>query len=554
MLSPGQIIDRYEVEGVIGRGGTAVVYRVRHRQLNTLHALKVLSITSPAIRERMILEGRVQASLRHLNVVAVTDVLEVDGMPGLLLEHIEGPSLEDALRKYKLTVADAEVLFLGVLAGVRHAHHHGLVHRDLKPANVLLAQTPEGYVPKVTDFGLAKVLQGDAEAPSSTRTGTAMGTPHYMAPEQIRDARHVDQRADIFSLGCILYELVTGERAFPGEDALTVYNAVVSGNYIPTRHFVPDLPEPFDVAIRGSLVLDPRRRIPDCAKLLEVLRGVETWDPPELEKPPEAIPREATSETQKVLRSIPLAARVPSDGHTPPPVYRVLDLPSSPGDDPTAELEPTEQLEPRPAVDKSLSGEPTAEVERRPAQTTNWVALLLVAFVLVGFGVVSLAVVLSAGSGVVAVAAHSAGSPPDQVEPPPPKPTSEPVPKPAVEVPDTAVAVVDPVPAPVEVPAPKPVEKKTEPKPPAPKAPAPIPKPPVLVKLLSAPPNASVSVDGKPLAPTPQKVELTPGKHRVDLVSGEAKARFHIEVQESGDNKWCYDFAGEQLHSGSCPK
>jgi tRNA A-37 threonylcarbamoyl transferase component Bud32 len=278
MLATGQIVDRYTVEGVIGAGGTAVVYRVRHAQLQTPHALKVLSLASSAIRRRMLREGQVQATMRHPNVVAVTDVLDIDGAPGLLMEHVEGPSLEQALARFSLDVDQALTLFHGVVAGVRHAHMHGLVHRDLKPANVLLARTEQGFVPKVTDFGLAKVIQGDGPALGQTRQGVAMGTPAYMAPEQIRDARTVDQRADLFSLGCLLYELVCGVRTFPGNEAIAIYNAIMGGDYIPPRRHRPDLPDRVDQAIRGMLMTDRDRRIPDCDTLLAVLAGERTWD------------------------------------------------------------------------------------------------------------------------------------------------------------------------------------------------------------------------------------------------------------------------------------
>lgn len=285
MLAPGDIIDRYQVRASIGSGGTAVVYRVTHASLGTEHALKVLSVTSPVIRDRMLQEGRVQASLRHLNVVAVTDVLDVNGAPGLLMEHIEGPSLESALEKFQIPLAAAESLFVGIVNGVRQAHHHGLVHRDLKPANVLLASTPDGFVPKVTDFGLAKVIADSGAAGTGhTRAGVALGTPAYMAPEQIRDARKVDQRADIFALGCILYELVTKQRVYPGNDTIGIYNAVLDAEFIAPRELAPDLPERIENAILGALVQDKKSRIPDCSTLLEVIAGNTQWTiPPRIE-------------------------------------------------------------------------------------------------------------------------------------------------------------------------------------------------------------------------------------------------------------------------------
>ncbi|HMV68425.1 MAG TPA: serine/threonine-protein kinase, partial [Myxococcota bacterium] len=294
-LKPGDPVERYVVDEVIGSGGTANVYRVHHAELGNAYALKVLSIVSPAIRRRTLQEGKVQAQMHHRNIVAVYDVFEVDGAPALLMEYVEGPSLETALQRHRFTAQQAHVLFRGVLDGVRHAHKLGLVHRDLKPAKVLLAQTSRGVVPKVTDFGIAKVTDSDT---SQTRAGVAMGTPQYMAPEQIRDARAVDQRADVFSLGCILYELVCGRRAFPYDDIVKVYNAVCDGEYVAPRRLVPDLSPAVEAAIHGALEVDRERRIPDCDTLAAVFEGLVTWRGEAL---PEAVVQ--VEDTEAVLDS-----------------------------------------------------------------------------------------------------------------------------------------------------------------------------------------------------------------------------------------------------------
>ncbi len=275
-LETGQVLDRYTVERSLGHGGTALVYLVRHNRLGTQHALKVLTVNSDAIRSRMEREGQVQAGLRHPNIVLVSDILDVAGNPGLLMEYIAGPTLEDALKKFKFTMGDAEVLFASVVSAVKAAHRAGLVHRDLKPANILLERTKQGVVPKVTDFGLAKVLASD-EGVHHTRSGIAMGTPSYMAPEQIRDARTVDERADIWSLGCLLYELICRRRAFPGDEALDIYNRVCSGTFEPPRTWVPDLPDRLEQAIHGAMRIDKDARIPDCDVLLDVMNGEREW-------------------------------------------------------------------------------------------------------------------------------------------------------------------------------------------------------------------------------------------------------------------------------------
>lgn len=272
----------------LGTGGTAVVYLVHNTQTGRPHALKVLSVTSQTIRTRMQREGHVQAQLEHPNVVQIHEVLDLDGSPALLMEYVNGTTLDAALKRYRLNLDDAEILFSAILDGVQAAHLADLVHRDLKPANVLLARTTDGFVPKVADFGLAKVLFPEPGT-AHTRAGISMGTPSYMAPEQIRDAGSVDQRADLWSLGCLLYEIVTRKRAFPGRQALNIYNNVVNGRYEPPQNFVPDLPERVQQAISGCLQIDPDRRIPNCHTLQEVLSGDRTWsaEPPLMLEVPE---------------------------------------------------------------------------------------------------------------------------------------------------------------------------------------------------------------------------------------------------------------------------
>ncbi len=277
-LNEGDRVERYVVESVLGRGGMAVVFLVRHTTLDTRHALKVLTTTSPVIRERLVQEGRVQAALRHPNVVAVTDVLDIGGQPALLLEYVEGPTLAQWLAAKHPALPDALRVFRGVLEGVGAAHAIGVVHRDLKPSNVLLARSKGEIVPKVADFGLAKAL-ADTGGVGLTQSGATMGTPAYMAPEQARSTRHVDHRADVFALGCILYEMVCAVPAFDGADVVEIISAVCAGRYVPPGERVPGLPEAVDRAIRGCLEVSPSRRIPDCATLGAVLAGA-PWDVP----------------------------------------------------------------------------------------------------------------------------------------------------------------------------------------------------------------------------------------------------------------------------------
>ena len=273
-IASGQVVGQYTVEGRLGEGGMAVVYRARHNQLGTEHALKVLTIRSEAIRERLLQEGRVQAGLRHPNIVCVTDVVMMGENPGLVMEYIAGPSLEEFLAKGRLTLPQVDALAQGILQGVATAHRKELIHRDLKPANILLEVTGGRITPKVADFGLAKILDQDLQL-GKTRSGVAMGTPRYMSPEQIRDAKSVDRRTDVFALGAILYEMVCGVHAFPGDDLLALFNAVAQGDYVPPRAHCPELPLHMERAIVEALSPDRDQRISTVDHLLATWRGEE---------------------------------------------------------------------------------------------------------------------------------------------------------------------------------------------------------------------------------------------------------------------------------------
>jgi len=530
VLHPGDTIDRFTVEALLGTGGTAVVYRVRHQTLGTTHALKVLSVTSDVIRERMLTEGRVQAAMQHPNIVAVTDVIDVDGAPGLLMEYIEGPTLDKALDKYRISPASAETLFIGIASGVRKAHEHGLVHRDLKPANVLLARTIEGFVPKVADFGLAKVLEEARDGQEGhTRSGVALGTPAYMAPEQIHDARTVDQRADIFALGCILYELMTRRRAFPGDNTISIYNNILDGRIVPARHWVPDLDERIDTAIKGALVIDKGARIPDTDTLLAVLAGEMPFEVPERPEADtgelELIPELGPGSTS---RGPDLQVAQSRPGLEPPdisgdPLLRSIHDQTGRGMLPPGPRPPT----PPPAVDRD---------ETEPVPRSGWVFLVgaTVVFLLaLGFAVVGTALALMSSlepqpqpqAGPALASSDVLGDPePD----PKPAPATEPAPLAA-----TAPAAE---PAPVQHAAP------------APRRPARI-----TVKILSMPPTASLHIDGRDQGRTPAKLDLAPGRHTVKIQSGAESGTFHIDAREGSENKWCYAFGTSSLVEGSCP-
>jgi serine/threonine protein kinase len=269
-LASGRVVGGWEVEAELGRGAMAVVYRVRHTALGTRAALKVLDRVDETTERRLLEEGRAQGSVQHESVVAVLDHLHIDGHAALLLEHVEGGDLARLLKQGPLPLPEALELFRQLVGAVAAAHDAGLVHRDLKPGNVLIADRPDGSrLAKVGDFGLVKTAHGEL-----TATHALMGTPRYMAPEQMRAAREVDPRADLFALGCILYELCCGRPPFVGDDLVQLYAAKMGGHYAAPAQLVPDLPAPVQAALAGCLKGSPSQRIPSCRVLLAVLDGL----------------------------------------------------------------------------------------------------------------------------------------------------------------------------------------------------------------------------------------------------------------------------------------
>lgn len=270
-MVPGAKVGAYVVEAQIGTGGMAAVYRIRD-DAGAAWALKVLSLRKPEIQDRFRLEAEIQMRLDHPNIVRGWELVDVDppggGGPtlGLRMDLVDGPPLDQWLLDHpETTLAAKDRMARQIVEAVAHAHVLGVVHRDLKPSNVLVELRDGEPWPRVSDFGLAKQITGHA----ATRTGIALGTPRYMAPEQVRDAKRVDARADVWSLGVLLYEMYTGKPAFHRAALIDVFTAVVEGRYAdPAVHGAP--PRVRD-AIVGALQVDPERRFPDCAALLVAL-------------------------------------------------------------------------------------------------------------------------------------------------------------------------------------------------------------------------------------------------------------------------------------------
>lgn len=270
-LEIGEQVERYRVEAVLTQTPGASTYRVRHEALGTTHALKVLLSVPRGARERLMREARLQATLRHPNIVAVTDVLEIAGMPALLSEFVPGTPLSAVLTRGQLPLRRAERIFREILAGVAYLHENGVIHRDLRPRKVLVAEDG-GQPTRITGFGLARQLAPTGPGGRLTVTGEVLGEVGYMPPEQWRDPRAVDERADVFALGAILYEMLCGRPAFSG-DILAVAAAVRMHRFTPIAHGRADVPVRMRVLVDRCLEPGPDDRPRDVGSMVRELDG-----------------------------------------------------------------------------------------------------------------------------------------------------------------------------------------------------------------------------------------------------------------------------------------
>ncbi len=234
-IAPGSRLGAYEVLTPLGAGGMGEVFRARDTKLRREVALKILPETfaaDPDRRARFTREAHVLASLNHPNIAAIYGIEEADGLTALVLELVEGPTLADRIARGPVPIDEASKIAAQIADALDAAHERGIVHRDLKPANIKV--TDEGRV-KVLDFGLAKALTDDAAPDASmsptmtgvaSRLGVIVGTASYMSPEQAK-GKLVDKRTDIWAFGCVLYEMLTGQRAFAGEDVTDFVVAVI---------------------------------------------------------------------------------------------------------------------------------------------------------------------------------------------------------------------------------------------------------------------------------------------------------------------------------------
>src|SRR5262245_4363095 len=263
------IAERYELVELVGSGGMSSVYKAHDRLLERNVALKLLHphyVEDAEYVERFRREARAVAQLSHPNVVTVIDRGEADGHQFIVFEYVDGQNLKELIRRSgRLPVRRAVELALAVADGLAFAHQQGIVHRDVKPQNVLLNGDGEA---KVTDFGIARSLEVERGV---TQTGTVMGTSNYLSPEQA-SGRAVGPRTDVYSLGIVLYELLTGEVPFPGENFVAVAMKHVNEPVPDLRARRPDVPLRLAVAVDRALAKDPEQRFRSMDEFARELR------------------------------------------------------------------------------------------------------------------------------------------------------------------------------------------------------------------------------------------------------------------------------------------
>jgi eukaryotic-like serine/threonine-protein kinase len=274
---------RYELLSEIGRGGMGVVYKARQKELERTVALKMIlasHLASPDQVKRFQSEARAAARLRHSNIVHIHEVGQLNGQDFFSMEYIEGESLAERIARGPIEQEAALRIVAAVARAVEYLHHQGVVHRDLKPSNVLL---DEKDAPYLTDFGLAKALFGGNDL---TATGVIAGTPSYMAPEQAAGHRgQVGPAADVYSLGAILYELLTGRPPFQAETPVDTLLEVLSGDPVLPRKLNPKIPRPLEWICLKCLQKSPGDRYASAEALAEDLERFLRGDPLEARSP-----------------------------------------------------------------------------------------------------------------------------------------------------------------------------------------------------------------------------------------------------------------------------
>jgi eukaryotic-like serine/threonine-protein kinase len=492
----GERVGNYEIVGHLGEGGMGVVYVAQHALIGRRVAIKVLLpefSMNQEIVNRFFNEARATATLKHPGLVDIFDYgYHRSGCAYIVMELLEGESLAQRVRAGGLPLASSLLVLRQIANAVAAAHDHGIIHRDLKPDNVFLlpdADVVGGLRVKVLDFGIAKLAnESSKSSPMMTRTGSVLGTPLYMSPEQCRGAGQVDRRADVYSLGCIVYELVCGRQVFLGEGPGDIIAAHLREMPVPPSAWSPHVPPALDALVLRALAKRPEDRQQSMPELVAELDRV--------------------AAAASAPAGLAAGAPAPSwPGIVPPvPVITTLGRAAS-----------------------QVAGRPDAAPRRR-----SWAVPLAVGGLL-GLGLVVFWLARSQAPGGSPAPAGAAPTvePATQASALPPAPPPSALPAPAPSAP--------PAPPPSAVPAPPSALPVPPPAVPAPPAPAP-PPPAATVALTidSLPAGAEVIRDGRTIGKTPFTLTVPRGDGKTAFTlrkSGFQEARVELGSEANASSK-----------------
>jgi serine/threonine-protein kinase len=350
-LSKGTLLGKYEIVRPLGAGGMGAVYEAVHTQIGKRVAIKVLApavAAKPEARSRFLREAQLTSKVRHPHAVDVTDMGTEGEQTFLVMELLDGEDLAARLvREQRLAIADLCDILLPVCSAVAAAHAAAVIHRDLKPQNIFLARGANGLVAKVLDFGISKA-QDATTVDALTGSDAVIGTPYYLAPEQVTDGRNASPASDQYAIGVVLYECLTGERPYQADSLYGVFHAIITGQPTRPRDRRPDIDVQFEAIVLRAMNVSPEWRFPSVTALAQALwpfasdRGRMLWREAFGPAPSQSQPAQPASSSNETAvddavrtprwpgRDAP-AAKTPEAATPPPPAATTAPAPRGRG-------------------------------------------------------------------------------------------------------------------------------------------------------------------------------------------------------------------------------